>query len=92
MLGFLSKLAEMHVDPMVSDPKRIDEIPYDSGDPPPHVRWERADPGGQWQGLYKSVGIFTDDEWSIIMCKCLASMGRCFLPLEFSLLTRSTHI
>ena len=31
---FLSKPTEMHVDPMVSDLKRIDEIPYDSGDPP----------------------------------------------------------
>jgi proteasome activator subunit 4 len=89
MLGFLSKLAEMHVDPTVSDPKRIDEVPYDSGDPPPHVRWERRDPDGPWQGLYKSVGIFGDDEWSIIMCKCLASMGGYALYRGFSLLTRS---
>ena len=93
MLGFLSKLAEMHVDPAVSNPKRIDEIPYDSGDPPPHVRWGRRDPDGPWQGIYKSVGIFSDDEWSIIMCKCLASMGRSSLYRGFALLTRSvTHI
>lgn len=89
MLGFLSKLAEMHVDPSISDPKGIDEIPYDSGDPPPDVRWVRPHPDGPWQGLYKSVGIFSDDEWSTIMCKCLASMGWYLLHRGFVLLTRS---
>jgi len=89
MLGFLSKLAKMHVDPTASDPKGIDEIPYDSGDPPPHVRWEKDDSDGPWPGLYNRVGIFSDDEWSIIMCKCLASMGWCFSYHRFLLLTRS---
>lgn len=92
MLGFLSKLSEMHVDPMVSDPKRIDEIPYDSGDPPPKVSRETRDPDGPWQGLYKSVGIFSDDEWSIIMCKCLASMGWFFLHHGCSFLIAPLYI
>jgi proteasome activator subunit 4 len=75
MLGFMAKLSEMHIDPLFSDPKRIDDIPEDWGDSP-RVRWPRHELSEDWRGLYKDVGIFTQNEWNFIMCKCLASMGR----------------
>lgn len=78
MLQFLSRLAEMHVDPTISDPARIydildDEKSEDEGRP----KWKQDDyhAGQTWSGLYKEVGIFTEHEWHLIMCKCLASMG-----------------
>jgi proteasome activator subunit 4 len=74
MLFFLSKLAEMHVDPAISDPKRVNEIPVDWGESP-RVRWPKHETSDDWKGLYKDVGIFTESEFSHIMCKCLASMG-----------------
>lgn len=81
MLQFLSQLAEIHVDPSISDPKRIDEISDDArskneGRP----NWNKNDlsSSGLWGGIYKDVGIFTDYDWHFIMCKCLASMGWCF--------------
>ncbi|KAH7880399.1 uncharacterized protein C8R40DRAFT_1165366 [Lentinula edodes] len=78
MLHFLSKLAEMHVSPEVSDPRKIHSIPDD----------ERSEDEGRlngsndtnlkedayWPGLYRDVGIFSEHEWSLLMCKCLASM------------------
>ncbi|KAG1826229.1 uncharacterized protein BJ212DRAFT_1444172 [Suillus subaureus] len=78
MLQFLSRLAEMHVDPTISDPARIydildDEKSEDEGRP----KWKQDDyhAGQTWSGLYKEVGIFTEHEWHLIMCKCLASMA-----------------
>jgi proteasome activator subunit 4 len=75
MLHFLSRLAEMHVDPTISTPKRVDEISVDWEDGP-QVKWPRHDLSDDWRGLYRDVGMFSDDEWSYIMCKCLISMGR----------------
>jgi proteasome activator subunit 4 len=78
MLQFLSKLTEMHVDPSVSDPKRIESIPDDAlSDNEGRPNWDKSDlrENGSWPGLYKDVGIFSDDEWSLLMCKTLASMG-----------------
>ena len=75
---FLAQLAEMHVDPTVSDPKRIQEIPDDARDPnEPQARWNKDDipPYEAWKGINKEVGIFSEEEWNTIMCKCLASMG-----------------
>ncbi|KAF8203239.1 hypothetical protein BJ912DRAFT_842338 [Pholiota molesta] len=76
MLHFISKLAEMHVNPEVSDPKRISEIPDDGrseGEERPN--WPTGtSPGPSWHGLFKDVGIFTEHEWNFLMCKCLASM------------------
>jgi len=77
MLQFLSRLAEMHVDPTISDPARIYEIPDDEkSEDEGRPKWKQDDHTGQtWSGLYKDVGIFTEHEWHLIMCKCLASMG-----------------
>lgn len=86
MLQFLAKIAEMHADPTVSDPKRIQEIPDDERCPDEgRPDWQKGDLENRWSwsGLYKDVGIFSDREWNMIMTKCLASMGR-FLPLHFS--------
>lgn len=77
MLEFLSTLAEMHVDPTISDPAKVKSIPDDErseGEDRPC--WGRDDLSAspKWSGLYKDVGIFTEHEWNFIMCKCLASM------------------
>lgn len=124
--ALLASLAEMHLDPSISDPARLDQIPDDarldehgtpetgkrerwsSGTGTPDVGVSGANgqgagyklssarlalgvdtvksrlindakpwgPSGQWKGLFKDVGIFTQDEWDLIMCKCLASMGK----------------
>ncbi|KAF9056646.1 hypothetical protein BJ165DRAFT_1522537 [Panaeolus papilionaceus] len=77
MLHFISKLTEMHTNPQVSDPKRISEIPDDErseGEERPKWFQDNASDNVHWQGLYKDVGIFTEHEWSFLMCKCLASM------------------
>ncbi|EIN13624.1 hypothetical protein PUNSTDRAFT_94808 [Punctularia strigosozonata HHB-11173 SS5] len=79
MLQFLAQLSEMHVDPTVSDPKRIEEIPDDAKSPDEErPDWNKDDlkhdSRMRWSGVYKDVGIYTEQEWSHIMCKCLASM------------------
>ncbi|KAI0076264.1 hypothetical protein K474DRAFT_1757648 [Panus rudis PR-1116 ss-1] len=77
MLQFLSRLAELHVDPTISDPKRIKEIPDDErseGEGRPNWPKEDLETKWNWSGLYQEVGIFSEREWDYIMCKCLASM------------------
>lgn len=69
----------MHVDPTVSNPKRIHQIPDDvisNGEARP--TWDQSDleTPGEWHGLWKDVGIFSDVQWDIIMAKCLTSMGQ----------------
>ncbi|KAF7437108.1 hypothetical protein PC9H_003942 [Pleurotus ostreatus] len=83
MLQFLSTLAELHVDPSISDPRRILEIPDDSrseGEGRPKWSGNNEEPSKEahWPGIYKDVGIFSEYEWSLLMCKCLSSME---LPL-----------
>lgn len=85
MMYFLSRLAEMHVDPTVSDPRKISGTPDDAkteGEGRPN--WPREDlnlnEDNPWHGLYKDVGIFTEHEWDIFMCKCLASMRELLFP------------
>ena len=78
MLAFLAQLAELHVDPTVSDPTRIGTIPDDArSDDEGRPNWPRDDlkHDGPWRGITKEVGIFTETEWNLIMFKCLASMG-----------------
>ncbi|THH19718.1 hypothetical protein EW146_g1513 [Bondarzewia mesenterica] len=77
MLQFVASLAEMHVDPSVSDPAKIEEIPDDAlseGEGRPNWPKDDMKQGGLWTGLSKDVGIFTEYDWQFIMCKCLASM------------------
>ncbi|KZW02065.1 hypothetical protein EXIGLDRAFT_736784 [Exidia glandulosa HHB12029] len=77
MLAFLSQLAEMHVDPTVSDPRAVKDIPDDAiGEEESRVHFDQSDLKSSylWTGVTKEVGIFTEDEWKLIMCKCLASM------------------
>ncbi|KAI0257360.1 hypothetical protein BJV78DRAFT_1277900 [Lactifluus subvellereus] len=84
MLQFLAQLAEMHLDPSISDPKRIDEIPDDArSDNEGRPNWAKNDLSstGPWTGIYNDVGVFTDYDWHFIMCKCLASMD---IPLADS--------
>ncbi|KAK7694364.1 hypothetical protein QCA50_001550 [Cerrena zonata] len=79
MLQFLSRLAEMHIDPTVSDPRRIEQIPDDARtEDEGRPNWSKDDIKGmhnsRWMGLYQDVGIFSEREWNYIMCKCVASM------------------
>lgn len=79
MLEFLAKLAEMHVEPDISDPRKIAEIPDDEiSEGESREKWAHGDvpEGSDWGGIYKDVGIFTEHEWHLLMCKCLQSMGR----------------
>ncbi|KAF5337122.1 hypothetical protein D9611_003196 [Ephemerocybe angulata] len=77
MLHFLSKLAEMHVVPEVSDPRLIEDIPDDEiSEDEGRPKWshQQGPSNTRWSGLYKDVGIFSEHEWNMLMCKCLASM------------------
>ncbi|KAI0374438.1 hypothetical protein BV20DRAFT_1049238 [Pilatotrama ljubarskyi] len=77
MLQFLSRLAEMHVDPTVSDPQRIEEIPDDArseGEGRPNWPKDDLETKWRWSGLFSDVGIFSDTEWNFIMAKCMTSM------------------
>jgi proteasome activator subunit 4 len=77
MLQFLAKLTEIHLDPSVSDPRRIEEIPDDErseGEGRPSFSPNDGQVKGTWQGIVNDVGIFTENEWRILMSKCLASM------------------
>lgn len=83
MLQFLSRLSELHVDPTESDPRKTEEIPDDQrSEDEGRPNWQKDDLEHKlrfrWPGLYKDVGIFTEREWNLIMCKCLASMGQCY--------------
>jgi len=68
------------MDPEVSDPRKIYQIPDDvisEGETRPN--WSKNDSQrgeSHWPGLYKDVGIFSEHEWNLLMCKCLASMGK----------------
>ncbi|THV06091.1 hypothetical protein K435DRAFT_44420 [Dendrothele bispora CBS 962.96] len=76
-LDFLAKIAEMHVAPEVSDPRKIAQLPDDAkSEDEDRPAWSEEIPGDDavWSGIYKDVGIFTEHEWHLLMCKCLASM------------------
>ncbi|KAI0322289.1 hypothetical protein OF83DRAFT_1094493 [Amylostereum chailletii] len=77
MLQFMSKLAEMHVNPAISDPKKLSAIPDDArteDEGRPNWRKDDIEDKSPWTGIYSDVGIFSEHNWNIIMCKCLASM------------------
>lgn len=73
MLQFIANLAEMHVDPTISDPKKIQDIPDDAkseDEARPHWSDDSMKFDGPWPGLYKDsdgVGIFSDHEVSLIV-------------------------
>jgi len=76
-LDFLAKITEMHVSPEVSDPRKISQIPDDAkseNEGRPAWSEETLRDDAFWPGIYKDVGIFTEHEWHLLMCKCLASM------------------
>lgn len=78
MLYFLAQLSEMHVDPNLSNPARLTELPDDArteGEDRPNWPKDDLKHTGPWEGMFKDVGIFTEEEWNLIMVKCLASMG-----------------
>lgn len=80
MLQFLAKLTEIHLDPSVSDPKKIGQIPDDEVSPGEgRPQWPRDDlkEPSHWTGIFSDVGIFSEHDWHLVMCKCLASMGKC---------------
>ena len=81
MLAFLARIAEMHVDPTISYPRKIEQLPDDARtEDEGRPNWPRDDMkgpvNGRWMGLQQDVGIFSEKEWNFIMCKCVASMGK----------------
>ncbi|KAH8100502.1 hypothetical protein BXZ70DRAFT_1022407 [Cristinia sonorae] len=77
MIQFLSRLAEMHVDPSISDPAVIAKIPDDArSENEGRPNWAKEDSPSKWRwsGIQHDVGIFSEREFDYIMCKCLASM------------------
>ncbi|KAI0651592.1 hypothetical protein C8Q79DRAFT_934115 [Trametes meyenii] len=77
MLQFLSRLSELHVDPTVSDPQRIEAIPDDArseGEGRPNWPKDDLQTKWRWSGLFSDVGIFSETEWNYLMAKCMASM------------------
>ncbi|KAJ7666434.1 hypothetical protein B0H17DRAFT_1162542 [Mycena rosella] len=77
MLEFLASLVEMHVASDVSDPRKAAELPDDAkSDGEGRPQWSEDDLSApsSWPGIYKDVGVFTEHEWSLLMCKCINSM------------------
>lgn len=119
-LDVMSRLAEKHVDPSVSDPKLIERYsrlahrsavmlaaasrtsdgrlqpnghgkdvtksPTPETEPLPGLDVEMQDavhpksgqsakPESKWQGVRKDVGIFTHEQWDLLMEKTLSAMG-----------------
>ncbi|KAI1797633.1 hypothetical protein LXA43DRAFT_1126323 [Ganoderma leucocontextum] len=77
MLQFLARLAEMHVDPSVSHPQRIQDIPDDArseGEGRPGWPTDDLEVKWKWSGLFNDVGIFSEADWAYIMSKCMSSM------------------
>ncbi|KAK7064490.1 membrane protein [Favolaschia claudopus] len=77
MLDFLANLVELHVDANVSDPRKIAELPDDAqseGEGRPKWSEEDLHANSHWPGIYKDVGVFTEHEWGLLMCKCINSM------------------
>ncbi|OBZ79723.1 Proteasome activator complex subunit 4 [Grifola frondosa] len=60
MLQFLARLAEMHVDPNVSDPRRIEAIPDDArSEDEERPNWPKEDIEIQWQIPLADAGSLT---------------------------------
>ncbi|KAJ7169566.1 hypothetical protein C8R46DRAFT_1162360 [Mycena filopes] len=78
MLDFLASLVEIHVASDVSDPRKLAELPDDAkSDGEGRPQWSEDDlntTSSTWPGIYKDVGVFTEHEWSLLMCKCINSM------------------
>ena len=67
-LELMSRLAELHVDPAVSDPRRLDQLRAMADGA---AGGETPAPTTAWSGIRKDVGIFTDVQWQMIMTKCV---------------------
>ena len=79
MVEFLADLAMLHVDPGVSNPAKITQLPDDAiSEDEKRPNWSKEDLRVEdpWPGLFRDVGIFSAHEWDYIMCKCLSSMSR----------------
>lgn len=77
MLEFLASLVELHVASDVSDPRKLAELPDDAkseGEGRPQWSEDDLHTNSAWPGIYKDVGVFTEHEWSLLMCKCINSM------------------
>ena len=93
-LDMMCRLSIKHVNPLESDPaiveklKEVAEQDYARGDPAPSNSIvedvEMGESAGEWGGIRKDVGIFSDVEWGFIMTKCLRAMGASFSRSSFS--------
>ncbi|KAI5481022.1 proteasome activator subunit 4 [Pseudohyphozyma bogoriensis] len=81
-LDFMERLSFLHLDPSKSHPELVDELrtmAREKGMDIPEVKVEEwagmPTPRGEWKGIRKDVGIYTEEQWAFIMTKCLRSMG-----------------
>lgn len=91
MLDLLAQLSVTHLNPKVSNPKRLETIPKtalnigsegedafegDEFDVDDDPEEEdNAPEDGSWRGIRKEIGILTEKEFQMVMTKCLRSMG-----------------
>lgn len=88
-LDLVERLSIKHLDPGQSDPAIVDElreIAKRKGEWKAEEEKVRVEDmleqndgikvdGGEWKGIRKDVGIFTEQQFGVIMTKCLRSMG-----------------
>lgn len=85
-LDLMERLSVKHLDPTASDPRIVEELREMARKEGEMVEGARVeDMGregdmdveeeGEWSGIRKNVGIFTETQWGFIMTKCLRAMG-----------------
>lgn len=85
-LDLIERLSVKHLDPAASDPGIVEELremARKEGETVEGVRVEEmgreadmdVEEEGEWGGIRKDVGIFTETQWGFIMTKCLRAMG-----------------
>ena len=84
-LDMMSRMATKHLDPEESNPAIVEKLKKDAEksftreDEPVRSNSIVEDvemDAGDWRGIRKDVGIFSDAEWGFIMTKCLRAMGK----------------
>lgn len=100
----MANLSKIHLNPSLSNPKRLEDIPKtmvnanaadeaarDSDEMDldgEEVEEDVPSKDAGWQGLRKDIGILTESEFQLVMTKCLRAMGQC---KRISIASRSTY-
>jgi len=76
MLDLLARVAEMHVeDPRISSKQSLQETGIHADDYKPEEAATSNGASEPEEGLWSEVGIFTEQQFALIMTKCLRSAG-----------------